>query len=132
MATNPNDKTLSALISDLTREMGVLVRDEIQLARTEMTEKAHKASNGVVSIAIGAGIAFASLLLLLWALTAGVAAIIEPWTQEAWVAPLIVGVVFAIIAWAMIQSGRRRLSPGGWTPRRTLHSLRRDRQVLRG
>ncbi len=96
-----------------------------------MSQKVDQVTNGIISIISGAFLAMAGLLALLYALIVVVADSISPWTTEPWVAPLIVGVVFALIGLGVLQSGRKKLLTEGLKPRRTMGSFKRDKQVLR-
>jgi uncharacterized membrane protein YqjE len=126
------DKSLAGLLGDLSRETTTLIRDEVRIAKVEMEQKLDQAVGGALSIMMGGLVAFAGLLVLLWAATALVAELIEPWTLQPWVAPLIVGLIVAIVGLIMLSSGKRRLSADGLKPKRTIRSLQRDREVLRG
>jgi uncharacterized membrane protein YqjE len=57
MATNNNNDTseLAQAIQDVTEKMSLLVREEIELAKTEVTEKATRLAKGA-AIGIAAGI----------------------------------------------------------------------------
>ncbi len=123
------EKSLPTLFSDLTRETLDLIRQEIALARAEVSEKISTAEKAMVAIAIGAAIVLAGLLLVLQALVNAVALLLPP-EQAAWLAPLLVGVVIAAIGYALISSGRSHLQPENLAPRRTMHSLRRDSAVV--
>ncbi len=123
------EKSLPTLFSDLTRETLDLMRQEIALARAEVSQKISTAEKAMVAIAIGAAIALAGLLLVLQAVVNGVAMLLPP-DQAPWLAPLLVGLVIAGIGYAMISSGRSNLKPENLAPRRTMHSLRRDTAVV--
>jgi len=129
MQTDKTEKSLSTLFSDLTRETVELIRQEIALARAEISQKISTAEKALVAMGIGAVIILAGVLILLQALVAGVAMVLPP-DLAPWLAPLIVGVLIAIIGYAMLASGRARLQPENLTPRRTMQSLRRDTAVI--
>jgi len=123
------DKSLPTLFSDLTRETVELIRQEIALAKAEISAKISTAEKALVAIAIGAAIILAGLMLVLQAVVNGVAQMLPP-EQAAWLAPLLVGVIIAVIGYAMIHSGRTQLQPENLAPRRTIASLRRDTAVV--
>jgi hypothetical protein len=129
MPTDKTEKSLPTLFSDLTRETVELIRQEIALARAEMSQKISTAEKALVAIAIGAAIMLAGVLILLQALVNGVAMLLPP-DLAPWLAPLIVGAAIAIIGYAMLKSGRAHLQPENLTPRRTMESLRRDTAVV--
>ncbi len=48
-----SDKSLASLIADLSRETSTLVRDEVQLAKAEMSQKVDQVTNHIISIISG-------------------------------------------------------------------------------
>ena len=116
----PVERPLGELVSELTRDMGLLVRQEFALAKAEMTEKATQVMKSVTAIGIGAGVLLAGALTLVAALVLGlVAAGVRPW-----LAALIVGGVFALVGFALLQGGRRNLARTDLAPRRTAESVK--------
>jgi len=53
MQTRKDDRSLGELFGDLARDMGVLVRQEVGLATTEMTHKATRMARNVAVVAVG-------------------------------------------------------------------------------
>lgn len=129
MTIERNDKSLAALFSDLTRDTVELVRQEIALARAELSQKVSTAQGALASMAVGAAVILAGLFLLLQAVVHGLAQVLPPETAP-WLSPLIVGVVVAAIGWAMLMAGKAKLDPDNLVPQRTMDSLRRDRAVV--
>ena len=73
MARSQDERSLGELFAELSRETGVLVRKEVELATTEMTAKARTAAAHVGTIAAGGALAHAGLLVLLAAFVIGLA-----------------------------------------------------------
>ncbi|MCC7547291.1 MAG: phage holin family protein [Burkholderiales bacterium] len=121
MSMDKTEKSLPTLFSDLTRETLELIRQEIALARAEVSQKISTAEKALVAIAIGAAIILAGLLLVLQAVVNGVALMLPP-DQAPWLAPLLVGAIIAAIGYAMIRSGRNHLHPENLAPRRTMRT----------
>jgi len=128
MAIDKTDKSLPSLFTDLTRETVDLVRKEIALARAEMSEKISTAQTAITSVAIGAAILLAGLFIILQAVVNGVAMVLPP-DLAPWLAPLIVGVVIALIGYLMIKGGSSKLKADNLMPNKTLDSLRRDKHM---
>ena len=122
------ERSLPTLLSDLSRETIELVRQEIALGRAEIFEKISTAERGLVSVAIGAAILLAGIFILLQAVVNGLAMVLPP-DLAPWLAPLIVGIVIAVIGYIMVKSGSSRLQPDNLMPQRTMDSLRRDKAV---
>ena len=49
-----------------------------------------------------------------------------------WLAALIVGAVATLIGFAMVQAGKKKLQSESLRPDRTIDSLRRDKDTIRG
>ena len=113
------ERSLGDLFANLSREMGLLLRQEMELAKTEMSRKASKAGKATASMAIGGFVAYAGFLAILAALIIGLAEFIP-----LWLAALIVGVVVAGIGYFFIQQGRNDLKPEELAPRQTIESLK--------
>jgi hypothetical protein len=121
------DRSFSSLLSELSRDITTLFRKEIELARAETSEKVTQSFVAIGSIAGGAILALAALIVLLQAL---VIAITELGVPPA-LSSLIVGVVVAAIAYGLIHKGTNDLKAGSLAPHRTIDSLKRDAQVAK-
>lgn len=104
---------LRGLLSDVT----LLLRQEVRLAQTEVSEKLEQAQNGIYAVVTGLLVAFCALLILLQAMVIALSNFIPPWA-----ASLAVGVVLAIIAFILIRVGSRNLRPSSLVPERTLRA----------
>ncbi|BBI59822.1 hypothetical protein HSBAA_11280 [Vreelandella sulfidaeris] len=54
--TTSQGSSIGSLLSTLTKEMTSLVRNEAELAKTEMSEKTHQAMGGIAEIAIAGAV----------------------------------------------------------------------------
>ena len=124
------DRSLMALFSDLWRETATLLRDEAELAKAEISEKVTQAETAVASLAAGALVLYAGFLVLLAAACGGLAKLL-PEDQAMWLAPLIVGVVVMGAGIVLLMMGRNNLKAEKLTPRRTMHSLRKDTELAK-
>jgi hypothetical protein len=128
MAVDKTEKSLPSLFSDLARETVDLVRQEMALARAEISQKITSAERGLVALVIGGVIILAGLMLLLQAIVNALGMALPAETAP-WLAPLIVGAVVAVIGYLMLRGGRAKLQPDNLMPHRTVDSLRRDAAV---
>lgn len=122
------DRTsITDLISDLVGQLTHLVRTEIQLARTEMAEKAATVAGASGLLAAGGALLLGALLLLLqWFVALLVAAGLSVGT-----ATIVVAVLAAIVGFLILRAGLSKLSPTSLKPDRTIASLDRDAQVAK-
>ena len=120
------DRSITALLNSLVNETGLLVRQEMALFRTEMSEAVSRAGRGAAAMAAGGVCAFGGFLVLLAAAVLGLATVLPPWLSA-----LIVGIVVVAIGAILALVGKRGLNAEALTPRRTLHSLREDQIWLK-
>jgi hypothetical protein len=124
MASIKDDRSLGELLGDLARESGVLVRQEITLARAELTEKVRLVGKDLGYLAMGGAVAYAGFLAIVAAIIIGLATAGMPW----WLSALIVGVVIAGIGYMLVQKGLTALRNEDLGPRQTVESLQEDAQ----
>ena len=116
------EQPIGELLKSLSQETTTLVRQELELAKAEMTEKGKKAGIGAGLIG-GAGVA---ALLALGALTACVIALLDT-AMATWLAALIVTVVWAAVAAVLGLRGRDRVQDAGpAVPEQTIETVKED------
>ncbi|HXE58453.1 MAG TPA: phage holin family protein [Gemmatimonadales bacterium] len=118
-----DERPLGELLGDLSRDMTLLLRQEVQLAKTEIGEKVGRATRDLVSLAVGGMVAWAGVLALVTALIIGLADLAA---IDAWLSALIVGAILAIVGLLMVRGGVADLKRVDPTPRRTAESLQED------
>jgi uncharacterized membrane protein YqjE len=125
MQQRKENLSLGELFAELSRETTTLVRQEIQLARVELEQKASRLGRDLASVSIGGFVAYVGALAL-------VAALILFLTQvvgiRGWASALIVGGLLAIAGYVMLQRALRKLKETDLTPRRTVETLKDDVQ----
>jgi uncharacterized membrane protein YqjE len=125
--TELRDRSTAELVKQLSQQAGVLVRQEIELGKIELREKAADAG-----VAIGAFAAAAVAgLLALGALTAFLILALDG-VMPAWAAAVCVTAMWAVVAAVLALVGRQRLremeTP---VPEKTLETLKEDVQWLK-
>lgn len=118
------DRSFTGLFKELANEMTTLVRQEVELARAETSEKVSQATSGATALAVGGAIAFAGFLFLLLSAVYALAQVWQPW-----VAALVVGGVVAIIGLIAVGKGRSNLKAQNLKLQRTSESLKRDKDM---
>jgi len=121
MQQRNEEQSLGELFSSLARDTGTLVRQEVELARIEMTQKATTAAKQGAYIGIGGAVAYVGLIVLAFAVVYLLAELIP-----LWVAALIVAVVFVGIGYALIQKGLTTLRTTSLKPQETIETLKED------
>jgi len=128
MHNRTDDRSLGDLFADLSRETTTLVRQEIKLASTEMTQKATRAGKDVGFLVAGGAVVYAGVLAILAAIVIGLGQAGLPW----WLAALIVGVVVAGIGYVLIRRGLDNLKHEDMAPRQTIDTIKGDIDAIKG
>jgi Putative Actinobacterial Holin-X, holin superfamily III len=119
------DRSIGELFGQLSQDMTLLFRQEVQLARTEMSDKLSRLATNMVSVAAGGFVAYLGGLALVAAL---ILAIRDLANISLAISALIVGAVLAIIGYVMLQRGMKELKRVDIAPRRTVETLKDDVQ----
>lgn len=119
--------TAGNLLSDALAHVSALVRNEFDLARAELNENLKHAGVAIGMILGAVVVALTALNVLSAAL---VAALTEAGLAAGWSA-LIVGVIFAIVAYAMFRKGAGDLSLSSLVPDRTTKNVKRDARAVK-
>jgi hypothetical protein len=91
-----SEKTIGELVFEVAEQTTILVRDEIELARTEITEKISTLARSSV-VAVAAGLfAFLAFLLLMHAFALGLNSLF--FEGEPWAGYLVEAVIFIAVA----------------------------------
>jgi len=127
MATPTDDKrnaSTAELVKELSREVSQLVREEIALAKAEMTQKGKQAG-------IGAGMLSGAAVLALAAVGGSMAflmLVLDSW-MPGWLAALIVTIAYAAAAALLALRGKERISHATPpAPTQTIESVKEDVQ----
>jgi len=122
MQESKTDSSIGELFADLTRDMSTLVRQEVQLAKTEVTQKATRVGKDVAYMAVGGAIAYAGFLALVAAVIVILGMVGVPW----WLSALLVGLIVAAVGYFLIMKGRDALKRLDMAPRETIQTLKED------
>lgn len=115
------------LLRRLLDDIGMLFAQEVALLKAETSRSIGSMKAATVSMAMGGAVLFMGLLFLLLSAVYGLSNVVDPW-----LAALIVGGVVTLIGAIMLASGRSKLEPSAMAPRRTVESIRKDTQVMKG
>ena len=122
MQSDQRERPIAEVAKDLTSDLSLLVRQEIELAKAEMAEKGRTAAPGLGMFG-GAGVfglcaagALTGCLVLLFSLF-----------LADWAAALIVGVVLAALAFVLARQGKERVADAGKpVPEQTIETVKED------
>jgi uncharacterized membrane protein YqjE len=124
---DPRQQSLGDLMKQLADQTSRLIRNEVRLARAEMNEKAQAYARAGATLAAAAvvgllsGIALTLFLIYLLKLAVPL-----------WAAALIVTVVYAVVAFALFMTGKKKLDDARTpVPEQTVESVKEDVQWLK-
>lgn len=128
-----DDRSLGQILRDLREETTQLLRQEVDLAKTEMSEKMSRMGSNLGSVATGGAVLFAGALVLLAALTLGLIALFSQFMDRdvaMWLAPLLVGGILAAVGYGLVKKALQALKQEGIAPQRTTQSLKENKEWL--
>jgi len=138
MATTTAKETatpsLGHLLKELSTETTTLLKQEVELAKTEMGEKVSRVGTNLGAVALGGAVLFAGTLALLFAAVNALTEIlthIVSITVAAWLSPLLLGLVLGAIGYSMVKKALATLKQESVTPRRTTQSLQENKEWLK-
>jgi uncharacterized membrane protein YqjE len=115
------EKSIGELVSQLSTETSTLIKQEMALARAELTEQGKRAGKGAGMLG-GAGVAG---LLTLGALTATLIALLDT-AMATWLAALIVTVLWAAVAGVLALQGRNKIQEATPPAPQTVETVKED------
>ncbi|GAW65676.1 membrane protein [Geoanaerobacter pelophilus] len=113
------EKTIGELISELTQEVRMLFRQEMELFTVEMKGKAIHVAKDAVAMGVGGVLLYSGLLVLLAAVVLGLATV-----MPAWGAALLVAVACIAAGIALVLKGQKDLVHLKFTPEQTAESVK--------
>lgn len=128
-------RSANDLARELAEQAATLIRQEIQLAKMELTEKVSRMGRNLAYIAIGGLVAYGGFLALVQAAVNGLGAGI--WRENnsriwlaVWLAPLAIGLIVAGIGYVLVQKGITTLKKESVVPEKTMETMRENKQWL--
>ena len=119
-------ESLGELLGELASHSANLVRDEVALAKQELTEKLRTVQATILIVLLGAVTGMIAAASLCAAIILALAKYLEPWLSA-----LLVGVVLSVAAATIIVSGLERLRRTALKPEQTLATLEENKQWLK-
>ena len=118
------ERPLAELLRQLSEETTRLVRQEIELAKAELTQKGRQAGIGAGLFGAAAAIGFLALAALTTCVILALDAVLP-----AWLAALVVAVVYAAVAAVLVLRGRAKVRQAvPPVPEQTVETVKEDVQ----
>lgn len=128
------ERSIGQLLKELRDETTTLLRQEVDLAKTEMSEKASRFGTNVGALAMGGAVLFLGALALLAAVVYGLTSLLDQFMSVGvaiWLAPLLVGLVLAGIGYSLTKKALDTLKQESLAPKKTAQSLQENKEWLK-
>jgi hypothetical protein len=129
------DEGIIELLKDLREETTLLIRQEVQLAKTEIGEKIAIIARNFAYLAVGGLLAYLGLIVLALAAAAGLFAGLRAMSvselMSVWLAPLIIGLLIAIVGGILVFKAIRTITKQQPTPKKTVESVKDNARWLK-
>lgn len=120
-----DDRSLGELLTDLGDEVSTLFRQEVELAKAEVTRDVTRFGRASGLMVAGAVLAFVALLLVAWTVAWAFAL-----AMPVWAGFLVTAVIVGVISGGLIVVGRNRIQQISPKPTTTIETLQEDRQWI--
>ncbi|MBV9470747.1 MAG: phage holin family protein [Abitibacteriaceae bacterium] len=117
------EKSLGELFSDLSQGLSNLMRQEVQLAKTEITQKVASAGKNIGFLVAAGVLAFVGFEALIAAAIIALALVLAPW-----LAAVIVGLALMIVSGILAFVGISSFKKTNMAPQETIETLKEDAQ----
>lgn len=131
---NGDGRSIGDLLRELSLEGRTLVRQEVELAKTELAEKVSVYSRNTATMAVGGALLLVALMAVGTAVIYGLIVLFDqflPFEVAVWLGPLVFGAIIGLVGWSMIKKGREQMANEGLMPQRTVATLREDKDWLK-
>ena len=116
------EQPIGEIAGELTRDLSLLVRQELELAKAEMAEKAKVAAPGLGMLG-GASVVG---LMAAGALTACLVLVLSTFLPD-WLSALLVALALAAGAYLLVMRGRQQVAKAGaLVPEQTIETVKED------
>jgi hypothetical protein len=120
------ERSIGELFAELSQKTTTLVRQEIQLAKVEMSQKASRVGKNVGFLVVGGVVAYTGVLALVAAGIILLGQLIPYWLSAA-----IIGFVIAAVGVVLVIKGANTLRQEEPTPRETVETIQEDKEWLK-
>ncbi len=132
--TNPARSSFLGLFRIITGDTRTFIRQEIQLAKTELSEKIAMLGRNAVTIAIGGFVAYAGLIVFL----VGLGWLVAWALQQAGLQPMLasfigigaIGLLVIIVGCVLLLSAIKKISSESVAPQRTIDTIQELRTAV--
>ena len=116
-----NGRSIPDVLQDIVANVQTIIRSEVRLARTEVTEELTKGGRASGMLAGGAISALFTIWLLLLTILFALATV-----MPFWAAALLLFVIMAVVTAVLLSSGKKRLKTVHAIPEKTVETMKEN------
>ncbi len=125
------NENIAAALTEVSERMSVLVREEIELAKVEVTQKVSNLGRGAAAVAVGAVFGIFAVIFLLLTIAWVIDAIVVSGAGDIWVGFAIVLAVLAVATGGAFMFAWRKLKVGAPTPKLAIEEAKKIRATVK-
>ncbi len=125
-----NGENIAAAVTEVSERVSLLVREEFELAKAEVTQKVTSIAKGTAAVAAGGVFGFFAIIFALLTLAWGLDAIIVSGAGDIWIGFLIVFGILSVLALASFLFAWRKLKVGAPKPDMAIDEAKKIRQTV--
>jgi uncharacterized small protein (DUF1192 family) len=129
---NGKPESIAATVSEVSDRMTTLVREEIELAKAEVTQKASSIARGTAAVAAGAVFGVFAVVFVLNAVAWGLDAILVDGVGDIWIGFAIVSGVLIVLTLLAFVIAWRKLRVGPPKPQMAIEEAKKIRGTVSG
>ncbi len=129
-SSNGQSENFATAVSEVSERVSTLVREEIELAKVEVTQKATSLAKGTAAVAAGGVFGIFAVIFGLETLAWGLDAIFVNGAGSLWIGFGIVFVVLLALALLAFLFAWRKLKVGAPTPKMAVDEAKRIRETV--
>ena len=129
-AENGKPENIATAVTEVSERMSLLVREEFELARAEVTQKVTSIARGAIAVAAGAVFGVFAVVFLLETAAWGLNAVLVNGAGNLWIGFAIVFGVLAILALGAFLFAGRKLRVGPPTPNMAIDEAKKIRETV--
>jgi Putative Actinobacterial Holin-X, holin superfamily III len=129
-AENGKPENIATAVTEVSERMSLLVREEFELARAEVTQKVTSIARGAIAVAAGAVFGVFAVVFLLETAAWGLNAVLVNGAGNLWIGFAIVFGVLTILALGAFLFAWRKLRVGPPTPNMAIDEAKKIRETV--
>jgi tetrahydromethanopterin S-methyltransferase subunit G len=128
--SNGTQENFAAAVTEVSERVTVLIRDEVELAKAEVTQKVSSLARGTVAVLLGAVFGVFALIFLLETAAWGFNALLIDGAGDLWIGFAIVFGVLALLTIIVFLFAWRKLRVGPPTPQMAIDEAKRIKETV--